>query len=158
LAFEQFEGVEAEFRLWDFERFLEDGGGFVLYQEEVAVGFVFTNLLHDAEIVDGGEEVAPGEVGDRLEGNIGSGDGVAKFIDFGGAGGLVGGRGGRGESWGFGECGEIYGGRRPRGLSAKFDDWGRAGLILASIVLPGIGSSVLTVGLTKTEEPIGLLT
>lgn len=58
LVLEELEGVEAEFGLWDAEGFAEDGGGFVLYEEEVAVSFVFADLLHDAEVVDEGEEVA----------------------------------------------------------------------------------------------------
>lgn len=52
MVLEELEGVEAQLVLRDFERFLEDIGGFVLDEEEVAVGFVFADLLHDAEVVD----------------------------------------------------------------------------------------------------------
>lgn len=38
--------------LWDLKGFLEDVGGFVLDKEEVAVGFVFADLLHDSKVVD----------------------------------------------------------------------------------------------------------
>ena len=59
MILEQLERVEAELGLWDLERFLEDVGGFVLDEKEVAVGFVLADFLHDAEEVNGGEEVAP---------------------------------------------------------------------------------------------------
>lgn len=48
--------------LRDLQCFLEDVGGLVLNEEEIAVGFVFADLLHNAEIVDGGEEITPREV------------------------------------------------------------------------------------------------
>jgi hypothetical protein len=70
LTFKEFERVEAKFWLGDFERFFEDGGGFVLHEEEVAVSFVFADFLHNAKVVDRGVEVAPGEDGYGFEGNV----------------------------------------------------------------------------------------
>jgi hypothetical protein len=146
LALEQLERVEAEFGLWNFEGFLEDGGGFVLYEEEVSVGFVLADLLNDAKVVDGGEEVAPREVGDGLEGHIRGGQGVAKFIDFRGTGGEVSG------PFIPEPPGEVYSGRRPGGVSAEFDYRRGAGFVLTSFVLLRTGGSASTVGLAKTEE------
>jgi hypothetical protein len=68
LVLKKFEGIEAEFMLWDLESFFEDVGRFVLYKKEVPVGFIFADLLHDAEVIDGGEEVAPREIGFGLFG------------------------------------------------------------------------------------------
>lgn len=45
--------------LWNFNRFFEDIRGFVLHKEEVAVGFVLADLLHNAKEVDRGEETTP---------------------------------------------------------------------------------------------------
>ena len=45
------------------------------------MGFALADLLHDAEVVDEGEEVATGEVSDGLVG-LGT-NGVTKFIDLG---------------------------------------------------------------------------
>lgn len=49
LRLEQFERVEPEFGLRDFESFAEDGAGFVLHEEEGAVRFSLRDLLKDAE-------------------------------------------------------------------------------------------------------------
>ena len=81
LVLEEFEGVETEFVLGDLEGFLEDVGGFVLHEEQIAVGFAFTDLLHDAEEVDATEEIPPGELGDRFRGKFGGR--IAEFIDGG---------------------------------------------------------------------------
>lgn len=58
LGFEEFEGVETEVRVGDFEALAEDGAGLVLDEEEASVCFVAGDLLHDVQVVDGGEEVA----------------------------------------------------------------------------------------------------
>lgn len=59
MVLEQLERVQAELGLWDLEGLLEDIGGLVLDEKEVPVGFVFADFLHDAEEVDGREEIAP---------------------------------------------------------------------------------------------------
>lgn len=56
LRFEQLERVEAEVGLGDLERFAEDGAGFVLHEEEGAMGFALGDLLEQPEEVDGCEE------------------------------------------------------------------------------------------------------
>lgn len=56
LRFEQLERVEPEVGLGDFERFAKDGAGFILYEEEGAMGFALGDLLEQAEEVDGCEE------------------------------------------------------------------------------------------------------
>lgn len=96
LRLEELERVEAQFGLRDLERFTEDGGGFVLDEEEGAVRFVFGDLLHDAQVGDGGEEIAGGEGRDG-GGGVRRGW-VAELVDFGGRvfgrlGGLRGGGG-----------------------------------------------------------------
>lgn len=58
LGFEEFEGVEAEVRVGDFEALAEDGAGFVLDEKEASVRFAAGDLLHDVQVVDGGEEIA----------------------------------------------------------------------------------------------------
>lgn len=55
-------------RVWDFEALAEDCAGFVLHQQQAAVGFVAGDLLHDVQEVDSGEEVAEGEDGDGFFG------------------------------------------------------------------------------------------
>lgn len=45
---EQLEGVEAEFGLRDLEVAAQDGGGFVLDEQEGAVGVVFGDFLQEA--------------------------------------------------------------------------------------------------------------
>lgn len=62
MIFEKFEGVESQLRLWNLERLLEDVGGFVLHEKQIAVCFILTDLLHDAKEVDAGEEVTPREL------------------------------------------------------------------------------------------------
>lgn len=81
LAFEELEGVESELRLRDFEGFLEDCGGLVGNEHEVAVRFAFAAFLQDAQEVDAAEEVAPGEGCDGFGWHFGSG--YAEFINFG---------------------------------------------------------------------------
>lgn len=68
LGFEEFECVEAKVWVWDFEALTEDCAGFVLHQQQTAMGFVAGDLLHDVQEVDGGEEVAKGENGDGFFG------------------------------------------------------------------------------------------
>lgn len=60
LGLEQLERVEAEVGLGDLEGAAEDGGGFVLHEEEGAVGFALGDLLEEPEERDGGEEEAGG--------------------------------------------------------------------------------------------------
>lgn len=48
--------------LWYLEGFLKDVGGFILHKKEIAVSFVFADLLHYAKVVDGREEIAPGKI------------------------------------------------------------------------------------------------
>ena len=64
----------------DLEGFLEDIGGFVLHEKQVAVRFVLADFLHDAQEVDAREEVSPRELGDGLRWWLGGG--VAELIDF----------------------------------------------------------------------------
>lgn len=82
LGFEQLEGVEAEVGLGDFKGFAEDGAGFVLHEEQGAVGFALGDLLEQAEEVDGCEEEAGGVV---REGRLwqGARGRVAELVDFG---------------------------------------------------------------------------
>ena len=60
LGFEEFEGVETEVWLGDLEGFAEDGAGFVLNEEQCAMGFSLGDFLEEAEEVDVGEEEARG--------------------------------------------------------------------------------------------------
>lgn len=60
LGFEQLEGVEAEIGLGDFDALFEDRAGFVLDEEEGAVGFAFGYLLEEAQEIDVCEEEAGG--------------------------------------------------------------------------------------------------
>lgn len=62
LRFEQLERVKAEVGLGDLERFAEDGAGFVLHEEQRAMGFSLGDLLEQAEEVDGCEEESGGVV------------------------------------------------------------------------------------------------
>ncbi len=80
LRLEELERVQAQLGLWDLEPFAQDGGGFVLHEEEGAVGFVFGDLLHDAEVGDCGEEVAVGESGYGRGGKCRGR--VAEFVDY----------------------------------------------------------------------------
>jgi len=81
LVFEDFEGIQAKFWLRNLERLAEDIGGFVLHHEEITMGFVLADLLHDAEVVDEGVEVAAGEVSYWF---VGEGiDGVSELVHFG---------------------------------------------------------------------------
>lgn len=50
----------------DLEAFAQNRAGLILHEEEAAVCFVPRDLLHDVQVVDGGEEVAEGEDGYRL--------------------------------------------------------------------------------------------
>lgn len=58
--FEELEGVESELRLGDLQVAAEDGGGFVLNEEEGTVGVVFGDFLEETEEVCGCEEEAGG--------------------------------------------------------------------------------------------------
>ena len=49
LRLEEFERVEAEFGLGDFEGFAEDGAGFVLDEKKSAVRLSLRDLLKDTE-------------------------------------------------------------------------------------------------------------
>lgn len=82
MVLEKLERVEAQFRLGDLQGFLEDVGGFVLYEEEVTMSLVLADLLHHTQEVDGGEEVAPRELGDGLVWVGGFGGWVAEFVEF----------------------------------------------------------------------------
>jgi hypothetical protein len=82
LVFEELESIETQFMLGDLESFLEDVGGLVLNKKEVAMCFVLTDLLHDAKVVYGAEEVTPREVGFRLGRQLV--DGVSELVDLGG--------------------------------------------------------------------------
>lgn len=62
LALEELERVQAQGRLWDLKGFAEDGGGFVLDEEEGTVGFPLGDLLEEPEEVDVCEEEARGVV------------------------------------------------------------------------------------------------
>lgn len=59
LGLEEFEGVEPQEGVWDFQGLAQDRAGFVLHEEEAAVGFAAGDLLHDPEEGYRGEEVAP---------------------------------------------------------------------------------------------------
>lgn len=83
MVLEQLERVQAQLGLRDLEGLLEDVGGFVLDEEKVAMGFVLADLLHDAEEVDGGEEVAPREFGDGFVWVRGLCCWIAKFVELG---------------------------------------------------------------------------
>ena len=85
LRLEQLERVEAEVRLGDLERLAQDGAGFVLDEQEGAVGFTLGDLLEQAEQVDVGEEEARGVV---RQGRLrqGARGGVAELVDFGAGG------------------------------------------------------------------------
>lgn len=48
LGLEELERVEAEMGLWNLERAPEDGAGFVLHEEELAVGVTFGEFLEQA--------------------------------------------------------------------------------------------------------------
>lgn len=52
LGFEEFEGVEAEVWVWDFDPLAEDSAGFVLDKEEAAVSFTAGDLLHYVKVID----------------------------------------------------------------------------------------------------------
>lgn len=73
---------------------------------------MFADLLHDAQVVDEGEEVAAGEVGD---GFLGEGvDGVSELVDLGASVGLWGGGSGCSPSFGRADafdrrrCGIVF--------------------------------------------------
>jgi hypothetical protein len=68
LGFEELQGVEAEMRIRDLETLAQNRAGLILHKEEAAVRFVPGDLLHNVQVVDGGEEVAEGEDGDWLLG------------------------------------------------------------------------------------------
>lgn len=82
LGFEQLERVEPQLGLGDFERAPEDGAGFVLDEEEGAVGFALGDLLEEAEEADGGEE-EPGRVRCERRSRERACGGIAEFVDFG---------------------------------------------------------------------------
>ena len=67
--------------LRDLEGFAEDGAGFVLHQEEGAVGFPLGDLLEEAQKIDICEEEAGSVVREGRLGQIAAG-GEAQFIDF----------------------------------------------------------------------------
>ena len=81
LLFEEFEDGEAELGLGDLEVFSEDGAGFVLDQEEGAVGVGFGDFLDEGEERGGGVEEAGGVGCDGGGGERGGG--IAEFIDGG---------------------------------------------------------------------------
>ena len=85
LRLEELERVEAEVGLGDLERFAEDGAGFVLHEEQRAVGFSLGDLLEQTEEVDVGEEESGCVI---REGRLGQGAGgrVSELIDFGAGG------------------------------------------------------------------------
>lgn len=85
LRLEQLERVKAEVGLGDLERLAQDGAGFVLDEQEGAVGFALGDLLQQTEQVDVGEEEAGGVV---RQGRLGqrARDGVAELVDFGACG------------------------------------------------------------------------
>lgn len=81
LGFEELERVQAEVVVGDLEALAEDRAGFVLDEKQAPVRFVPRDLLHDVEVVDGGEEVSEGVCGD---GFLGKGSyRVAQFVNFG---------------------------------------------------------------------------
>lgn len=66
LSLEELERVEAEIRLRHLQGLADDGRRFVLDEEEIPVRLILANFLHDAQVVDKGEEVATGKVRDGL--------------------------------------------------------------------------------------------
>ena len=141
------------------ERFAEDGGGFVLHEEQGPVGFVFGDFLHDAEVGDCCGEVAVREGRDWFGGQ-GRGR-VAEFVDFGPDVGVGGGGRGRGRGGLGGRGGGGW------GRAAVFGDgWGH-GFVFAGGGVDGGGfcrrvSGVVvaegeeTVRVSLMEEIIGV--
>lgn len=85
LRFEQLERVETEVGLGDLERFAEDGAGFVLHEEQRAMGFPLGDFLEQTKEVDVCEEESGCVI---REGRLrqSAGGRVAEFIDFGAGG------------------------------------------------------------------------
>lgn len=78
LLLEEFEDAEPELRLGNLEVLAKDGAGFVLHEEEGAVGVGFCNLLQERE--EGGSRMEEaGGVGLDRRGREG-GCGVAEFV------------------------------------------------------------------------------
>lgn len=88
LGFEKLEDVKAQDRIRDTQDAAQDLAGFVLHEQEDAVGFAAGDFLQDAEEVNGGLELAEGESGYGGERN--RGDGMAKLVNRGARGWGVG--------------------------------------------------------------------